>query len=86
MVIVGVIIWAVASSNNNSKNSSAHDNTSSENNVYYQQQEEKNEVYFVDNSNLTNFQRELRENTKIPKQVEDENWIKEKESIINSVN
>ena len=84
IVIIGVIIWAVASSNNNSKNIYTNDNALNENHVYNQQQKENSEIVPIDNSNLTDFQRQLQENTKTPQQVEDENWLKEKEQISNT--
>lgn len=84
VVIVCAIILAVASSNN-SKNNYTNDNVSNENQINYDQQEEKIESpknLLVDNSNLTDFQKQLQENTKTPQQVEDENWLKEKEQIL----
>ena len=81
---MGVIIWAIASSNNNSKNSYLNDNALNDNHVYNQQQKENSEIAPIDNSNLTDFQRQLQENTKTPQQVEDESWLKEKEQISNT--
>lgn len=58
---MGVIIWAIASSNNNSKNSYLNDNALNDNHVYNQQQKENSEIAPIDNSNLTDFQRQLQE-------------------------
>lgn len=74
---IAIIVLISSSSNNGS-----HSNPTNNNYTDYQQQEEKIEQPLVDNSKLTDFQRELQENTKTPKQVEDENWIKEKEKIL----
>jgi len=86
VVIVGIIFWAIISSKGNKSNSSNNINYSSSNNYNdYQHQSEDNEIPFVNYSNQTDFQRQLQENTKTPQQVEDENWLKEKENIINIV-
>lgn len=81
VVIVGVIIWAVTSLKSHSSNSSP-DNIANNHYVDYKQQSDRIEAHSIDNSNLTDFQRQLQENTKTPKQVEDENWLKEKEHVI----
>lgn len=82
VVIIIAIIVAVTSfksqSGNNSNNSIANDSYAE-----YKQQSNNIESSFVDNSNLSDFQRQLQENTKTPEQVEDENWLKEKETIKN---
>ena len=85
VVIIGIIIWAIVSSKSNNRNSSAN-NLSSNNYIEYQQKRVENRASFIDNSNLTDFQRQLQENTKTPQQVEDENWLKEKEQITNEAN
>lgn len=76
LVVIGIIIWAVVSSKSNSNNNKSN---STYNN--YQQQDERIESHFVGNANITDFQRQLQENTKTPEQVQDENWLKEKEQI-----
>lgn len=77
--IVIAIVVAVASSSNGNKYSTH--NTTSINYTDYYGKEEKIEMPLIDNSNLTDFQKQLQENTKTPQQVEDENWIKESENI-----
>lgn len=80
MIIIIAIVVAVASSKSQSGNNS---NNSITNDPYieYKQQSNNIESSFVDNSNLSDFQRQLQENTKTPEQVQDENWLKEKEQI-----
>lgn len=84
IVIAGIVIWVISSKGNKRDNNINH----SSNNNYnsYQHQSEDNEKPFISNSNQTDFQRQLQENTKTLQQVEDENWLKEKEQIINEAN
>lgn len=85
VIIVGVVVWAVASSKSQSGNNS-NNSITSDFYVEYKQQSDRTESSFVDDSNLSDFQRKLQENTKTPEQVEDENWIKEKEQITYEAN
>lgn len=80
VVIIIAIIIAVASLKNQSSNNYNNSITSNPH-VEYKQQSDRIESSFVDNSNLSDFQRQLQENTKTPEQVQDENWLKEKEQI-----
>lgn len=83
LIVVGVIIWAITSSNNQSNN---HLNT---NNIYNAQDKAynyKDKISIKPIENPTSFQTELQQNTKTPQQVVDEEWLKEKESIINYAN
>ncbi len=87
IVIVGIVFWAIISSKENKGDSSNNTNYSSSNNYNnYQHQSEENEKPFINNSNQTDFQRQLQQNTKTPQEVEDENWLKEKEQITNEAN
>lgn len=85
VVIAIAIIWAIVSSKKHNSNSST-DNITNDHYIDYNQQTEKIKTLSIDNSNLTEFQKQLQENTKTPQQVEDENWIKEKETIKNRAN
>lgn len=81
LVVISVaIIWAVESSKSHNSNSSIN-NTVNDYYIDYNQQSEKIKTPSIDNSNLTDFQKQLQENTKTPQQVEDENWLKEKKQI-----
>lgn len=82
-IVIAVIVAITSSSNNRYSSPTANNNY---NNYPNLEREEKVENNLIDNTNLTDFQRQLQENTKTPQQVEDENWIKEKESITNSAN
>lgn len=64
-------------------------NSKSINNTYQEQKTDNNIIvnnYKNDTPSLSDFQKELQQNTKTPQQVADENWLKEKEQIINEVN
>jgi len=87
VAIVGIAFWIIISSKGNKGDNCNNTNYSSSNNYNsYQHQSEENKKPFIDNSIQTDFQRQLQENTKTPQQVEDENWLKEKEQITNEAN
>lgn len=87
IVIIAILILIVVLSNSSNHNNTNYDNK----NIYYKENN-NNDSIIKSNSNInttlntnqsiTDFQRQLQENTKTPRQVEDENWLKEKDYII----
>lgn len=59
-------------------------NDKKQNDIFEKQNDVNNEnlLSLTNEQELSDFQKELQENTKTPKQVEDENWLKEKEHVI----
>lgn len=84
LIIIGLIVFLIchSSNNNSSTNNTTYNNYSNNTN----QSENTSYSKPIYNSELTGFKAELQENTKTPKQVEDENWLKEKEEIIKFAN
>lgn len=77
LIIIGLIIFVVyQSSSNNSTSNTQNNNVNSNSNTSIPN---KNTV--VNNPNLTGFKAELQNNTKTPKQVENEKWIREQKNI-----
>ena len=77
LVVVGVIIFAVcqSSTNNSANNNTQNNNTPSNSASAYHTQ-------VIEDKNLTGFKAELQQNTKTPKQVEDEQFSKDREQIV----
>lgn len=80
VIIIGIIIWIIISSKENSTHATNN------NSINYHQQYEEIKTSTIDYSNQSDFQLQLQESTKTPQQVEDENWLKEKEQITNEAN
>lgn len=83
IIIAGFVVYIIChlSNNNSSPNSTAYNNinnTPQTNNINYSEP-----IY---NSELAGFKAELQENTKTPQQVNNENWLKEKEQITKEAN
>ncbi len=82
LILIGIIaffIFGLILSQKNNQNN-YNNNVSNKNNISYKPQE-NDEVSPINNLNLSDFQRQLQENTKTSQQVEDEKWLKEKEQI-----